>query len=591
MLVLTDAYLNAIAHRDRKGRTPLHFSLSNAGRPAASSAVRLLLGLNKDLVNARGGSPLPLKVLAEYASKVQDYQKLERESCRACLRHLLSAEPNPTADFFTALQALPEFLQELAVVMKVVQELLNFKISQRFCTLILIMDFYVQMLVVTFYSITVQESIDLRFKDNPEDPSIEMKLLYPLYGGVSYFLLREIINFLSLLSLGALRSWAIEPGTWLNILYVVLVYFWTYQMRMGTLDNNVFRYGAAISFVVLWTKFLAYLRNMMIEFAVFIGGVFHVMRRLAAFFVCLVFILVAFSRMWYTLYLESDYCLNQPISNLTQEEIVADLQCNVLVIYPWCNSWNSFLAAYNMLLGNVDENLFETNRAAMVLFVLFMFLVVILLANVLIAIVTDSYKVIQDQRAAIVFWTNRLNFISQMDAIANGPWKKLFREFFHMEDPGKTTSLTNVFGRDFWKRLMGMFDDDIEGPAFSLDNLMATFIRLWAIFVVIPGWIVLGICSFGWLWPPQLREYIFTSAVSKHNNEAAREEELRRDQLVKVKDEIVAMGEDLRQELALDRTQIIQTKSLVAERKQAIQSEMKHIKRLMAMLFEQQSGV
>ena len=57
------------------------------------------------------------------------------------------------------------------------------------------------------------------------------------------------------------------------------------------------------------------------------------------------------------------------------------------------------------------------------LFVVFMFLVVILLANVLTAIVSDSYKVIQDQRAAIVVWTNRLNFASAMDAIAKGPWK------------------------------------------------------------------------------------------------------------------------------------------------------------------------
>lgn len=55
-----------------------------------------------------------------------------------------------------------------------------------------------------------------------------------------------------------------------------------------------------------------------------------------------------------------------------------------------------------MLLGEVAPKTFTYSTVAVVLFVLFMFLVVILLANVLIAIVTDSYKVIQDQRAAIV---------------------------------------------------------------------------------------------------------------------------------------------------------------------------------------------
>lgn len=48
-----------------------------------------------------------------------------------------------------------------------------------------------------------------------------------------------------------------------------------------------------------------------------------------------------------------------------------------------------------MLLGEVSEDPFQDSRVGMALFIVFMFLVVILLANVLIAIVTDSYKVIQ----------------------------------------------------------------------------------------------------------------------------------------------------------------------------------------------------
>jgi hypothetical protein len=594
LYVVTGAFVDAIVLMDRRGRTPLHFTLSNAGRPAASSAVRLLLGLNRDLVNPKRGSPLPLKVLAEYASTLALDQKNERESCKACLSHLLAEKTTPTADFFTALQSLPDFLQEFAVVMKVVQELLNFKISQRFCTLILIMDLYVQMMVVSFYSIAILESVDLRFRYNPEDPRIEMKLLCPLYAGASYFLLREIINFVSLLSLGAISSWAYEPSSWLNILYVVAIYFWTFHMTMGTLDRDVFRLGSAVSIVVIWTKFLSYLRNMMIEFAVFTGGVFHVMRRLAAFLVCLIIILVAFSRMFFTLFRQSDYCLNDPTNSLTDDEILYELQCDSFEINAWCNSWDAFLAVYTMLLGEVDESKFGESTAAMVLFVLFMFLVVILLANVLIAIVTDSYKVIQDQRAAIVFWTNRLNYIAQMDAIANGPWKKIFREMLGMGDPEKAlleTGVTNPFGKDYWKKLMEMFEDEIEARIFSLEYILATLVRLSALFCIIPAWIVLGIGTFGWLWPPQIREYIFTSAVSKHNSETEREEELRRNQLVKVRAEIVAMGEELRQELALDRTQIVQTKSSVAERKQEIQTEMKHIKRVVAMLFEQQAGM
>ena len=64
-------------------------------------------------------------------------------------------------------------------------------------------------------------------------------------------------------------------------------------------------------------------------------------------------------------------------------------------------SWDSLLSVYTMLLGEVSEDAFENSRVGMALFIVFMFLVVILLANVLIAIVTDSYKVIQVRSSAV----------------------------------------------------------------------------------------------------------------------------------------------------------------------------------------------
>jgi hypothetical protein len=46
LIALTGAYHDAIGSRDRNNRTPLHFALSNAGRPASPGAVRLLLELD-----------------------------------------------------------------------------------------------------------------------------------------------------------------------------------------------------------------------------------------------------------------------------------------------------------------------------------------------------------------------------------------------------------------------------------------------------------------------------------------------------------------------------------------------------------------
>ena len=156
-------------------------------------------------------------------------------------------------------------------------------------------------------------------------------------------------------------------------------------------------------------NFLNYLRGMIVEFAVFVSGVIHVLQRLGVFLMALLIILLAFSQIFFTLFIASTYCegFEQDRSHVeTCDPEGGDP-------YRFCTQWDSFLSVYTMLLGEVDESDFKMSLLATILYVLFVFLVVILLANVLIAIVTDSYSVIRNERAAIVFWTNRLDFIGK----------------------------------------------------------------------------------------------------------------------------------------------------------------------------------
>jgi hypothetical protein len=238
--------------------------------------------------------------------------------------------------------------------------------------------------------------------------------------------------------------------------------------------------------------------------------------------------------------------------------------------------------------GEVDETAFKDNDVALWLFVLYMFLVVILLANVLIAIVADSYKVIQDQRAAIVFWSNRLVFVAESDSVANGPWKKYLRAMVGLPatDNSKISEVT--FGREAWDSLMDLYRDDGDYGGLWVEFFSTMCIRFFAAVVIIL-WVVFGLVSVGSLWPPQIREYIFTSKVLKHSSKADEDDELRKMQTRILQEEVQALKDDLLQELAIDRTQVVQMKSLVSERRKEIQSEMHHIRRIMTMLFEQQS--
>lgn len=179
-----------------------------------------------------------------------------------------------------------------------------------------------------------------------------------------------------------------------------------------------------------------------------------------------------------------------------------------------------------------------------------------------------------------------------MDAIANGPWKTRLKRTLGMHtDEGAIGLYEATFGKEFWKRLMDLFEDDVDDGVFSFEFLCYTLLRAATIIFIIPAWILLGILTAGWFWPPQIREYVFTSTVFKHATETDKEDELRKTQVKKLKEEINVLRDDLLQELAVDRTQVVQLKSVVTERKIEIQNEMKHIKRIVAMLFEQQSSM
>jgi len=594
LYVLTDAYPEAIQTKDKRDRAPLHFALSNAGRKTVPSAVRLLLSLNNDIVNALDKGPLPLRVLAEYASTIkQDDDKREekQESVHKCLEHLLAASPNPTADFLTALQSLPSWLSERAVVMPVVQNLLNEKISQRFPTAVLMLDFYVLVMVLLSYFFSVRDSIHLRFDDDPSNDGLKTMDLLPLYIGAGYFTFREIIQVISLVSLKSLNIYLYDRSNLVNVSFVILVFFWTIRMNAGSGDRDSFRVGAAVSATVLWVKLLSFLRNMLIDFAVFVGGVFYVLKRLAAFLTALGVILIAFAEMFHTTFQQTEYCLAQPNDNRSHELILHETRCESNQIRPYCNYWDSFLRVYTMLLGEVDEDNFSNSRVGTALFIIFMFLVVILLANVLIAIVTDSYKVIQDQRAAIVFWTNRLDFVSEMDAMANGPWKRKLLNMLGWKENSDTTGKGDVFGKDLWDQIKDLFDtpDTAEDDFLSLEFMAFTLLRIITAIFVIPLWLALGVFTFGWFWPPQIRKYVFTSSVFKHSSDTEKENELRTTQVKNLEEHVSGLKDELLQELALDRTHVVQMKSMVAERKQEIVNEMDEIKKLVAVLFERQT--
>lgn len=225
--------------------------------------------------------------------------------------------------------------------------------------------------VIIAYSWNVEKSIEKRFeKPFDGDKSMDFGGLVPLYLGSGYFFLREVIQIISLLSLKAFKLWLIDASNYLNVIFVIVVLIWTVSMQTGKFDKDSFRVGAAVSVTILWYKLIAYLRNILLDFAVFVRGVIYVVRRLLAFLVSLGIILFAFAQMFSTVFQQSEgkyrcflsstletpshffciICVDRSVcNNFIQKEldrtvVLEQTRCDASEMEPYCNFWNSLLS-------------------------------------------------------------------------------------------------------------------------------------------------------------------------------------------------------------------------------------------------------
>jgi len=622
---LTDDRVDTIAAPDSKGRTPLHFALGNADRPASPNVVRLLLSRNPAVVNcidAEGN--LPIHLLATRAQAIREHEKDKCHNCQECLGLYLDADPRPTADLLMALQALPQWLRDLAVLSPMVQKMLNLKISQRVPTFITLLDVTFYVLVIVFFQLAVTQSLDDRFYDDvtpglysqnqkagadslaADTNNMNKALLAPLFLAAFWFTLREIFQALSLASLGLFHTWLSDMTNWFDVVYIFLILFWSGGMLTQAFNNDFFRKGCALSLGVFWMNILLFLKSMMVGFAVFVGGVVYVVKRLAAFLFTLIIILVAFSQMFYTVFRQSDQCREtddyvvlpgestacqciggyyNALGECVEGENVciqpAPEICEPINDYPWCNFWTSLFKVYTMLLGEVAETDFAGSQIAMVLFAAFMFGVVILLANVLIAIVTDSYSVIKNERAALVFWSNRLDFVAEMDVISNS-----FSRFHQKEDAAATIDEEDTFGRELWKKFMYLFEEEAgsdDHGVISIEFIVYSLLRFFTAVFIIPLWIILGAVTCGVMWPPQVREKLLTGRLTRRS---VKEVENRMNQVTQLRTDLSLLHAEIVMDIDRGRDEIVDIKNRLDGAKTEIHLEMNNIKEIVTELFE-----
>ncbi len=339
-------------------------------------------------------------------------------------------------------------------------------------------------------------------------------------------------------------------------------------------------------------NFLKYLRGMIVEFSVFVSGVVHVLQRLGVFLLALLIILVAFMDMFYTLFLGSGHCEG------FQEERTDVCDPEGQQSYPFCTPWDAFLSVYIMLLGEVDEHDFKSSVLATILYIFFVFLVVILLANVLIAIVTDSYSVIQKERAAIVFWSNRLDFIVEMDVLSNGPVTRRVKSIFGSGGGGEFDAdpdhdSNNGVAYNLWNHIIELFDKNgpyLKVEVCSMAFICLNFLRFVAIIFVIPIWIILGLCSVGLLWPPQMRQKLMKQKITVHKSAAMVKSEQQKNDVRTLNDSVATFRYELASSIEKQKEDMVNLKADMTSLSHSVATELKGVREILETLLELQTS-
>jgi len=215
--------------------------------------------------------------------------------------------------------------------------------------------------------------------------------------------------------------------------------------------------------------------------------------------------------------------------------------------------------------------------------------------------VTDSYEFIQNDKAAIVFWSNRLDFVAEMDAIIYGAQRRLgcFKEKSagaptHVQEtangPGIAstdyvvpTESTEYF-RTAWSQIMVLFDANLYDDIDILESWVYNLFRIFSILVVIPLWFTLGLLTAGWLWPPQIRESLF---VQKEVFASRAEIERKKlEQLKEVQSEMKTLKQDIMREITNDRDDVIRMKAEIDTTQGEVLADLQQVKDLLASLLE-----
>eukprot|EP00591_Stephanopyxis_turris_P010302 CAMPEP_0195518568 /NCGR_PEP_ID=MMETSP0794_2-20130614/13169_1 /TAXON_ID=515487 /ORGANISM="Stephanopyxis turris, Strain CCMP 815" /LENGTH=714 /DNA_ID=CAMNT_0040647561 /DNA_START=271 /DNA_END=2415 /DNA_ORIENTATION=- len=482
LLVLIGAYPDCITGIDNKGRSPLHFACANAEKESSPSTVRILLDQNPTVIDKTDNDgKFPLDLLARQSQRLELHNKDGRENVVKCFLLCLNASKT----YVPNLNQLPFWLR------KEVQHVLVRKMSQPFPFAILMLDFYMYALLILSFSMATNMYIKPQLQSEHASVGIKGWFIGVIFLAIVYFVLREIMQIFS-----QKKAWFRDTWNCLDVANIMLVVISAIIMTTGNGAPDKVRILLMVTNGLVWIMMVRYLKSINQSFAIFVSAVIHIACKLSSFIIAIALIIVSFAQMYYIA--STDACSTQ----------------NAPGGLTFCSLRDSCMKTLAMSISGIDKAGFTQNRTIAVLTVAYGLLVVILLLNVLIAVVNESYKDVRDEGKKY-FQSNQVAFLAEVDALAS---------FFHRKPLKKDETAPISYWDRFHKKIESWWDISIElfddqelyycGVECYLINFFRVFVLLLLLF-----WIILGLATLGLLWPQQVRSWKLNGKNDSEEND------------------------------------------------------------------------
>jgi hypothetical protein len=103
--------------------------------------------------------------------------------------------------------------------------------------------------------------------------------------------------------------------------------------------------------------------------------------------------------------------------------------------------------------------------------------------------------------------------------------------------------------------------------------------RIFSIICVIPVWLALGAITAGWLWPPQVREYLFVQKETTISRAELERQKL--GQLKSIQTGLKLLKHEIMREMANDRDEMIRMKAEVETIQGEVYADLQQVRELM----------